>query len=77
MKDIYSFRRSTMAKIQSKTDVQLKKESEDLYATRKAREDALVTAYNDKKLKSKKLISQAKAIIARREEKKVDNSENF
>lgn len=77
MKDIYSFRRSTMAKIQSKTDVQLKKESEDLYTARKAREDSLVAAYNDKKLKSKKLISQAKTIIARREEKKVDNSENF
>jgi len=77
MKDIYSFRRSTMAKIQSKTDVQLKKESEDLYTTRKTREDALVTAYNDKKLKSKKLISQAKAIVAKREEKKFDNLENF
>ena len=77
MKDIYSFRRSTMAKVQSKTDIQLKKESEDLYAARKARENALVAAYNDKKLKSKKLISQAKAIIARTAEKKVDNSENF
>ena len=77
MKDIYSFRRSTMAKVQSKTEFQLKKESEQLYLVRKAREDALVAAYNDKKLKSKKLISQAKAIIAKREEKKVDNSENF
>ena len=56
MKDIYSFRRSTMAKIQSKTDVQLKKESEDLYAARKAGEDALVAAYNDKKLKSKMFV---------------------
>ena len=77
MKDIYSFRRSTMAKVQSKTDIQLKKESDDLYAARKARENALVAAYNDKKLKSKKLISQAKAIIVRAAEKKVDNSENF
>ena len=41
----------------------LKKEGEDLFAKRVAEEDAIVAAYNDKRLKSKALIKKAKKII--------------
>jgi len=44
----------------------MKRNSEDLYFKRKAEEDKLVDAFNDKKVKSKTAIKEAKKIIAER-----------
>lgn len=42
-----------------KTGIQLNKESDELYAQKIAEEDSLLAAFEDKRLKSKKLIKQA------------------
>jgi len=52
--------------IESKTAFEIKKESEELYEQAKAREDNLIAAYNDKRLKSKNAIKEARAIIKAR-----------
>ena len=46
----------------------IKKEGEDLYLTRMVREDQLVEAYKEKRLKSKATIKEAKRIIKERAE---------
>ena len=46
----------------------LKKASNERYAIKVAQEDSLVAAYNEKRLKSKKLIKQARYIKKMREE---------
>lgn len=48
----------------------LKKHGDDLYATQKNAENELLQAYNDKKLKSKKLIKQALRIKKERAKSK-------
>lgn len=62
----------TFSKIMSRAlahnkTVDLKKEGDEAFVARKAREDSLVAAFGEKKLKSKALIKEAKAIIAKRE----------
>ena len=47
--------------------IDLKKEGDEAFAAQKTREDSLVAAFDEKKLKSKTLIKEAKAIIAKRE----------
>lgn len=47
----------------SLTPFEMKKESEELYAKKKAEEDSLVAAYQDKRLKSEKAIKEAQRII--------------
>ena len=44
-----------------------KKFTDELYDQKKAREDSLVNAYNDKKLKSERLIKEAQNLIKKRE----------
>lgn len=41
----------------------LKEESDKLFDEKKAKEDSLINAYNDKKLKSKSLIREAQNLI--------------
>jgi len=41
----------------------LKEESDKLFDEKKAKEDSLINAYNDKKLKSKSLIKEAQGLI--------------
>lgn len=48
---------------------EMKEHSEALYAKRLAKEDELVKALDDGKLKSDKLIKQAKALKAKQEKK--------
>lgn len=55
--------------VKSKTIPELKKESEKLFAIREERENSLVTAYEEKKLKSKALIKEGKRIKAKRDKK--------
>lgn len=55
-------------KILSKED--LKKHGDDLFTEKKNAEDQLLEAYNDKKLKSKKLIKQALRIKKERNKNK-------
>lgn len=50
------------------TEEELKKNSDKLYAEKIATEDRLVELYGEKKLKSKRLIREARIIIKRREE---------
>ena len=50
------------------SEEELKKASNERYAIKMAREEDLVVAYGEKKLKSKRLIREARAIIKRREE---------
>jgi hypothetical protein len=51
----------------------MKKDSEDLYFKKKAEEDKLVDAFNDKKVKSKTAIKEAKKIIKERAEAEKKN----
>lgn len=55
--------------VKSKSVPELKKESEKLFAIREERENSLVTAYEEKKLKSKALIKEGKRIKAKRDKK--------
>ena len=73
-KDIYSSRRSTMAKCPSLKADKLKEEANTLYKVRKEQEDQLLQAYEKKKLKSKNMIRRAEALIAQRNEEKFKNS---
>ena len=73
-KDIYSARRSTMAKCPSLKADKLKEEANDLYKARQRLEDGLIQAYENKKLKSKNMIKRAEALIAQRNEEKSKNS---
>lgn len=63
--------RKTAEHIMRKTKVlseeQMKKASDERYAAKIAREESLLAAYEEKKLKSKKLIRETRAIKARRE----------
>ena len=52
---------------------ELKEESEKLFNARQAREENLVAAYNNKLLKSKNLIKEAREIINSRNSVKKDN----
>lgn len=61
-----TFNKMSRALVHNKT-VDLKKEGDEAFAAQKAREDSLVAAFGEKKLKSKTLIKEAKAIIAKRE----------
>lgn len=58
-----------LSTVKSKTIPELKKESEKLFAIREERENSLVTAYEEKKLKSKALIKEGKRIKAKRDKK--------
>lgn len=67
------FKRDRLAQkmIKTTTSMDLKKmkdHGDEAYEIFKRKEDCLIEAYNDKKLKSKNLIKQAKKIIKRREE---------
>lgn len=64
MKDIYSFRRSFMAKHipEKNTAEDLKKEGEELHLMKKKEEAYLLKLYNDKKLTNKETIRKARAI---------------
>lgn len=55
-----------MRSTKSKSIDELKKEGENLYAKKMAKEDSLLEAYKEKKLKSKALIREAKKIKAQR-----------
>ena len=61
-----TFSKMSRALAYNKT-VDLKKEGDEAFIAQKAREDSLVAAFGEKKLKSKALIKEAKAIIAKRE----------
>ena len=61
-----SFNKMSRALAYNKT-IDLKKEGDEAFLAQKAREDSLVAAFGEKKLKSKALIKEAKAIIAKRE----------
>ena len=61
-----AFNKMSRALAHNKT-VDLKKEGDEAFAAQKAREDSLVAAFGEKKLKSKALIKEAKTIIAKRE----------
>ena len=61
-----AFNKMSCALAHNKT-VDLKKEGDEAFAAQKTREDSLVAAFSEKKLKSKTLIKEAKAIIAKRE----------
>ena len=61
---------SMMAKVKPRTIKQMKEDGEKHFNERKAQEDSLVTAYQDKKLKSEKAISKAEKIIKFREKKR-------
>ena len=50
------------------SEEEMKKASNERYAAKIAQEDNLIAAYNDKKLKSKRLIKQARYIKKTREE---------
>ena len=50
------------------SEEELKKASNERYAIKVAKEDSLVAAYDEKKLKSKRLIRQARYIKKTREE---------
>lgn len=47
---------------------EMKKHGDDLYEIHLVNEKALIDAFNDKRLKSKRLIKKAKKVIKRREE---------
>ena len=53
----------------------LKKEQDLLYKNEKIKEDNLIAAYKDKKLKSKRLIKKAESIIAARKRAKLRQQE--
>lgn len=53
--------------LSSRKEVNLKKEGDDAFAVQAAREDSLIAAFGEKKLKSKALIKEAKSLIAKRE----------
>lgn len=55
------------AKTQPRSIVQMKEESDKLYAAKLEREASLLAAYDAKKLKSKALIKEAKALAAARD----------
>ena len=61
-----TFSKMSRALAYNKT-VDLKKEGDEAFIAQKAREDSLVAAFGEKKLKSKALIKEAKVIIAKRE----------
>lgn len=61
-----TFSKMSRALAHNKT-IDLKKEGDEAFIAQKAREDSLVAAFGEKKLKSKALIKEAKAIIAKRE----------
>lgn len=61
-----SFNKMSRALAYNKT-IDLKKEGDEAFIAQKAREDSLVAAFGEKKLKSKALIKEAKVIIAKRE----------
>ena len=60
------FNKISCALAHNKT-IDLKKEGDEAFVAQNAREDSLVAAFNEKKLKSKTLIKETKAIIAKRE----------
>ena len=64
MKDIYSFRRSFMAKHipEKNTAEDLKKEGEELHLKKKKEEAYLLKLYNEKKLTNKETVRKARAI---------------
>lgn len=49
---------------------EMKKHGDELYEIHLVNEKALIDAFNDKRLKSKRLIKKAKKVIKRREEEK-------
>lgn len=54
----------------------LVKEGDDLAAQKTAREENLIQAYEDKKLKSERLIKEAQALIKKRESKAAKKQSN-
>lgn len=70
MKDIYSYRKSLLAKTPSLKENELKEEGKKLYVEKLKRDGELLEAYNNKKLKSKTLIKKAKNIADNYNEKK-------
>lgn len=70
MKDIYSYRKSLLAKTPTLKQDELKKEGKELYAKKVEEDTALLEAYTKKKLKSKTLIKKAKNIAENYNEKK-------
>lgn len=72
MKDIYSYRKSLLAKTPTLKQDELKKEGKELYAKKVEEDTALLEAYTKKKLKSKTVIKKAKALAeayAKKEDK--------
>ena len=61
--------------VKSKSVPELKKESEKLFAAKIEKENSLVAAYEEKKLKSKALIKEGKRIKAKRDKKDKKNEE--
>lgn len=63
-KDIYSFRKSFMAKHipENNSAEKIKQEGDDLYLLKTKEEAYLLKLYNDKKLTNKNTIRKAKAI---------------
>ena len=55
--------------VKSKSVPELKKESEKLFAAKIEKENSLVAAYEENKLKSKALIKEGKRIKAKRDKK--------
>lgn len=56
-----------VAQTKPRSAADMKKESDALYAAKVAREESLLAAYDAKKLKSKALIKEAKALAAARD----------
>lgn len=54
----------------------LKKEGDTMYLLKQTREDNLVAAFENKKLKSKTLIKEAKKLVAEREKKNKKKGDN-
>lgn len=70
-KDIYSFRKSFMAKYapEKNTAEDIKKEGDELYLKKTEEEARLLELYNQKKLTNKDTIRKARAIAQKYENK--------
>ena len=70
-KDIYSFRKSFMAKhiSEKNTAEDIKKEGDELYLKKTEEEARLLELYNQKKLTNKDTIRKARAIAQKYEKK--------
>lgn len=62
---------NTIKNTRTLTIAELKKQAEENYQAKVAREESLINAYKEKKIKSKSLIKEAKSLIATKEKEPV------